>query len=188
VLALPQPGFAAHQPLPDDLDALTAAHAAALDRYVGAAPFLLCGHSAGGLVAHAVAARLEELGRPANGLILLDCYWPGAALWTDLLPRLLSSDAVTRQVLAAAGVSTERLTAAGGYLRLLAGWQPEAIQAPTLLLRAREPIPEVTTDGSRWRLAHTGLDVPGDHFTMLTDHAAELADAIGRWPAGAVAG
>jgi len=180
VLVLPQPGFMADQPLPHDLEALTATHTAALDRHIGAAPFLLCGHSSGGLVAHAVAARLEELGRPADGLILLDSYWPDTALWTRLLPRLLSDTAITRQALAVSGVGTRRLTAAGGYLRLLTSWQPEAIRTQTLVLRARELVPDVTAH--EWRLPHTRVDVPGDHFTMLTEHAATLADAISRWP------
>ena len=191
VLVFAQPGFAAHQPLPRDLDALVTAHTIALGRHTGAEPLLLCGHSSGGLVAHAVAARLEELGRPASGLVLLDSYWPDHALGSELLPRVLVSTAVTRQALAAFGIGTNRLTATGGYLRLLTDWQPAPVSTPTLLLRARQPIPEFAADGLQgtpWRLPHTALDVPGDHFTMLADHAVALADAIGHWWKATLAG
>jgi thioesterase domain-containing protein len=39
------------------------------------------------------------------------------------------------------------------------------------------------TDG--WRAAreapHDRVEVPGDHFTMLDDHVAETAAAVGKW-------
>ena len=75
--------------------------------------------------------------------------------------------------------ATDRVSA-GGYLRLLTSWRPEAIRTQTVVLRAREPVPDVTAH--EWRLPHTRINVPGDHFTMLTGHAATLADAISRWP------
>ncbi|MBY8887001.1 alpha/beta fold hydrolase [Streptomyces sp. PTM05] len=183
VLALPHPGFPVGSSLPRGLDALVAAHTTVLDRFMSSGPLLLCGHSSGGLVAHAVAAHLEELGRPANGVVLLDSYWPDDFLWTQLLPRLLSSAAALGQPLTTSGLSTERLTASGGYLQLFTGWQPGPIRTPTLLLRAREPVPEVPTDWQSrpWKLPHRQLSIPGNHFTMLTDHVTVPAEMIRRW-------
>ncbi len=184
VLVLPQPGFAEDEPLPRDLGALTAAHATAVGRYAGEAPFLLCGHSSGGLIAHAVAARLEEQGRPASGLVLLDTPWPDRTFQEDVLPRILGSAAVRQQAFTAHGIPAHRLTASGGHLRLLAGWQPVPVSTATLLLRARQTVPEFAEDdrwARPWQLPHTERTVPGDHFTMLDTHASALADAVRTW-------
>ncbi|MCX4092551.1 type I polyketide synthase [Nocardia sp. alder85J] len=184
VLALPQPGFATPGPLPADMAALAAAHAVALTRDPGSSPLVLCGHSAGGVVAHAVAERLEESGRPAAGLVLLDSYWPDRVLHADLLPLVLA------RVLADGGFDPgmDRLTAAGGYLRVLAAGRPPAVRTPTLVLTAREPIPGADAIvPTRWQLPHTAVAVPGDHFTMLSAHAPALAAAIDQWWSAVVA-
>ncbi|WP_051836736.1 type I polyketide synthase [Streptomyces sp. NRRL WC-3742] len=182
VQVLAQPGVESGRLLPADLDALAGAHVAALRRHAGSGQFLLCGHSSGGLVAHAVAARLEGLGRPALGLVLLDTPWPDDTLLHRLLPRALEHTAA--QALAVSGIGADRLTAAGAYLRLLAGRQPAPVTTPTLLLRAQDPTESLAGNGptaTPWQLPHTLIDVPGDHFTMLTHHAPALAEAIGSW-------
>ncbi|MFI1202728.1 alpha/beta fold hydrolase [Streptomyces sp. NPDC020883] len=184
VLVLPQPGFADDELLPHDIEALTAAHATAVGRYTGEVPFLLCGHSSGGLIAHAVATRLEEQGRPTNGLVLLDTPWPDRTFQDAVLPRVLCSAAVRQQPLTGQGVPVHRLTATGGYLRVLAGWQPAPVRTPTLLVRARQAAPEFAEDDRRscpWQLPHTERAVPGDHFTMLDAQAPALADAMRTW-------
>nr|WP_196814384.1 type I polyketide synthase [Nocardia sp. BMG111209] len=183
-LAVPEPGFADAGALPADLDALTAAHAAALARHRGTHPLVLCGHSSGGLIAHAVAARLEQLGRPADGVILLDTFWPDEIVQAQLLPRILSR-AVVQDLFGAAGIGDERLSAAGGYLRLLAGWTPPPVGTATLLVSAVDPLPGA--DGivpTTWRLPHTAAAVAGDHFTMLTGHTEQLAATIRQWLTG----
>ncbi|MFI9722689.1 beta-ketoacyl synthase N-terminal-like domain-containing protein [Streptomyces sp. NPDC052396] len=184
VLVLPQLGFAEDEPLPRDLDALTAAHATAVGQHVGEVPFLLCGHSSGGLIAHAVATRLEEQGCPAGGLILLDAPWPDRTFQDDVLSRVLAIAAVRQQSFTAHGIPAHRLTATGGHLRVLAGWQPAPVSTPTLLLRAQQPVPELAEDDQwarPWQLPHTERAVPGDHFTMLDTHASALADAVRTW-------
>ncbi|NML84015.1 acyltransferase domain-containing protein, partial [Streptomyces sp. R302] len=178
VEVLPHPGTEADQPLPADLDALTGAHAAALQRHAPLGPFLLCGHSSGGLVAHAVAARLEQLGRPAHGLVLVDTPWPDHTL-RRLLPRVLEHAGR-----ALGPCDPGRLTATGAYLRLLAGRRPTPVTTPTLLLRAQQPTGLLAGHGltlTPWQLPHTPVDVPGDHFTLLTRHAPAVAEAIGSW-------
>ncbi|MFF4739562.1 beta-ketoacyl synthase N-terminal-like domain-containing protein [Streptomyces sp. NPDC001262] len=184
VFVLPQPGFAEDEPLPRGLDALTTAHATAVGRCTGAKPFLLCGHSSGGLIAHAVATRLQELGSPAAGLVLLDTPWPDQAFHDEVLPHVLGVAAVRQRDFTAHGIPAHRLTATGGYLRALTGWQPAPISTPTLLLRARQTLPEFASDdrwARPWQLPHTQRTVPGDHFTMLDTHASALADAVRTW-------
>ncbi len=60
----------------DDFEALAAHHVRALIEHRPEGPFALCGWSTGGLLASAMAARLEDLGRPAERLILLDTHRP----------------------------------------------------------------------------------------------------------------
>ncbi|MBB4692917.1 acyl transferase domain-containing protein/long-subunit acyl-CoA synthetase (AMP-forming)/thioesterase domain-containing protein [Actinoplanes abujensis] len=171
------PGFATRAHLPatrDDLfDHLTAAaRAAAGDR-----PLVLVGRSSGGLLAHAVAARLEAAGTPATGLVLLDTYevdlgldasrWV-AALVTEGLGRLRGH------------LDQTALLAVGAYLRLMHGWRPGPLTTPSLLIAAGTPRPGMPEE--RWRATRSGphqrVEVPGDHFTMLDSHPAEVAAAI----------
>ncbi|MEK8173973.1 hypothetical protein NKH77_48615 [Streptomyces sp. M19] len=32
-----------------------------------------------------------------------------------------------------------------------------------------------------WNLPHTALDVPGDHFTIMQEHAASTAESVDCW-------
>lgn len=79
-----------------------------------------------------------------------------------------------------------RLTAMGGYHRLLATWQPTPLdRTPTLLVRATEPM--VMADGEEvtlkvdWRLEHSVREVAADHFTIADEHAGATARAIEEW-------
>ncbi|MFD0266496.1 alpha/beta fold hydrolase [Streptomyces sp. NPDC127106] len=180
VLALPHPGFGPGEALPADLGALVDVHLGALAQRADDGPVLLCGHSSGGWIAWAVAAQLARQGGPVAGIVLIDTPWHEKAAPSDDLTLLLA--AAERRHRAADGngeIGTNRLTATGGYLRILRGWSPAALDgpAPALLLRAREPIGRPVA----WRLPHTVREVPGDHFTMMEHHAGEIAAAIDAW-------
>ena len=63
---------------------------------------------------------------------------------------------------------------------------PPFPRVPTLLVRATEPITGLATDGdwrAHWPVPHTTVEVPGNHFTMLEDHAAATARAVHKWVA-----
>ncbi|MFC8100179.1 SDR family NAD(P)-dependent oxidoreductase [Streptomyces sp. NPDC057363] len=183
VLALPQPGFRAGEPLPDSLTALCAAHADALAEHTGGRPYVLIGHSAGANLAHALTGHLESEGRagPA-GLVLADIYTPadpGAmGVWRDVMLRWATDRAVVP-------LDDTRLTAMGAYHRLLQDWRPRPTRAPVLHLRAGLPMAPWTDPDRDWRSvwhdAHTTADVPGNHFTMMTEHAPDTARAIDAW-------
>ncbi|WP_461012190.1 type I polyketide synthase, partial [Streptomyces capparidis] len=175
--ALPGPGFAAGEPLPADVAALALAHAEEVIRHAGGEPFAVLGHSAGGWVAHAVAARLARLGRPPVAVVLLDSHPPGSAA----LP-LIQAEAGRRLL---DGAARERLddaclTAMGGYARLFAHWRPEELTAPLLHVRAADPLPGLPADGGRpsWPGERRTADAPGDHFTMLGEHGATTMRAV----------
>ena len=55
---------------------------------------------------------------------------------------------------------------------------------PTLLVRAEQPLAGIGEwEKPSWDLSAgvTVLDVPGDHFTMMTEHADTTARAVSEW-------
>ena len=57
--------------------------------------------------------------------------------------------------------------------------------ASTLLIRPREGFPGLPMDAyqdlSSMEQPHTIIDVPGDHFTFLAEHAEVTARAVHEW-------
>jgi thioesterase domain-containing protein len=92
------------------------------------------------------------------------------------------SNALTDEMLGF--INDDRLTAMGAYLRLLADWQPVRTIAPTLFVRASEPLPGVGEDSeSEWGLEFPGgeIEVAGNHFTMMDEHVDATAQAVQAW-------
>jgi thioesterase domain-containing protein len=188
VWVLPHPGFARDEQLPGSLDVLLRRQAELALRCAGGTPPVLVGYSSGGWVAQAVAARLRDLGRPPAGVVLLDAF--------DL--RLGDAAAVFDELMAAnaarieqAGVASEELTAMGWYLTLFQRREPPpAGGGPTLLLRAAEQ-PPLEATGGRAPAPPEGVtatrEVPGDHVSMLSDHAGSAAAAVASWLAAELA-
>lgn len=79
-----------------------------------------------------------------------------------------------------ASASTDRLTAMAGYFELFSGWKPAPLACPTLYVRARDLLPGADP-APDWSLPHAEITVPGDHFTMLEEHARSTALAIHEW-------
>lgn len=79
-----------------------------------------------------------------------------------------------------ASASPDRLTAMAGYFELFSDWKPAPLACPTLYVRARDLLPGAAP-APGWSLPHTEITVPGDHFTMLEEHARTTALAIHEW-------
>lgn len=178
VSVIPHPGFSGAG-LPESVDALVALHTAEILRSTRDAAFALLGRSAGGWIAHAIASHLESIGRRPSAVILLDTYPSGDD--ARALPAMVHGMTEHGEQLVA--LDDQRLTAMGGYLDIFAGWQPASVIAPTLLVRAAEPIAAGAGAGApvSWPLPHDALDAPGDHFTILQDHAATTARLVHAW-------
>ncbi|MFF7309034.1 SDR family NAD(P)-dependent oxidoreductase [Streptomyces sp. NPDC008137] len=188
VLEFPHPGIGAGAAVPEDRAALARTQAENVLRHVGDEPFVLVGRSAGGNVAHLVAHRLETMGRAPTGLVLLDTY--------HITPRnsgedwLLSLGAPppqdTEQPLFTED-DDRALAAVGAYNRIFLDWDPEPVATPTLLVRALRPTPAMaaSADTDHWRTswpaAHEVADVPGDHLTMMREHAETTAATVRTW-------
>jgi len=177
VYSLSLPGFGAGEALPESVEAAAAVLAGAV-REIGSAPGLVIGgHSSGGWLAQGAAACLEAAGEAPEAVLLLDSYAPDSPSLGRMLPLMLAASAGPDGL----GLEDDsRLLAMGAYWRSFAGWGPPAIAARTVLLRASRPAWEPDSDGwqARWELPHTLLEVEGDHFSIVTDHARGTAAAI----------
>ncbi|WP_330333041.1 type I polyketide synthase [Streptomyces sp. NBC_00536] len=184
VHALGAPGFLRGEQLPSTTDAVIEAQAEAVLRHADGAPFVLLGHSSGGMLAHAVAGKLESAGVFPQALVMIDIYSHDDDAIIGIQPGL--SEGMDERQDTYVPVDDNRLLAMGAYFRLFGGWKPEAVKTPTLLLRAGERFFDWTrsTDGdwrSYWDLDHTAADVPGNHFTMMEEHAPTTAQAVEGW-------
>ncbi len=181
VLALPQSGFLEGEPVPATLEAAVGSHVAAIERLAAGDPFALLGHSSGGVLAHAVAAEMEARGIPPAALILLDTY----AVDEEKLPVMIEMMAqIVFTSAAFGGVNDTRLTAMGAYLPLVGSVEAASLATPTLMVKASEPFPGTQTDGewgASWPLYDDSVSVPGNHMTMMGEHAATTAAAVGEW-------
>jgi mycoketide-CoA synthase len=183
VSVIPAPGFAAAEPLPATAGALIAVHAETISKTAGGAPFVLAGHSSGGLVAHAVATRLQNAGQPPAAIVLLDTFTPEKARleeFRSMLPEIVLTDGQQ--------LEDAWLTAMVHYFWLdWTGLDETAL--PTLLVRPDEPLSGPPGQAGRpptWALSSnvTIVDVPGTHFSMMTEHADTTAAAVNDWLAG----
>jgi thioesterase domain-containing protein len=182
VSVVPAPGFAAGEPLPASVGALAGLHAGNIRRSVAGAPFVLAGHSSGGLAAHAVATVLDRAGLAPAGIVLIDPYSAGRKEFSiqnwSLLPDAFLADDERQG-------SDAWLTAMAHYFSL--DWAGlETTVLPTLLVRAQEPMGGSQENGdwkSSWTHSSniTVVDVPGNHFTMMTDHADTTNLAVSQW-------
>ncbi|MEU9387243.1 thioesterase domain-containing protein, partial [Streptomyces sp. NPDC048279] len=176
VSVLPHPGYRTNEPLPRTRQALVRAQTEALLEFTSPAPAVLLGRSSGGWIAHAVAEELERLGTPAAAVVLLDTF--SRAADAHALPLMLTQMLSERE--SAVPMDDVRLTAMGGYLGIHADWTPAPLRETTaLLVRAAASAAEEGIPG--WEYTHEVTTVPGDHFSMLEEHASPTARAVATW-------
>ena len=86
---------------------------------------------------------------------------------------------------AAASLDTQ-LSAMGGYMNLFDDWLPAPLATPILHITASEALSgqPMTPELDRLRLApgsHTTVSLPGNHFTLLSQHAPGCVEVLGDW-------
>ncbi len=184
VVALRWPGFdAIEEPIPASGEAAVALQAEAVLAAAQGAPFALLGHSTGGVFAHAVAHRLEGAGTPPAAVVMVDSYHPtqgeiGDSIGLGILAALLGAEET------GVPVDDVRLTAMAAYLQLVWALPVPAIAAPTLLVRATEPIggdPGSADWQPSWDVPHDLVEVGGNHLSMMDSGADSTAAAISDW-------
>jgi surfactin synthase thioesterase subunit len=182
-LVLHIPGFVEDERLPASLDIAIAYQMSAVEAAVGRdSPLILAGYSTGGIFAYGLASQLEARGREVSAVVLFDTYPPrpdGVATKQEAaaVERLLSNREWRHYL------NETRLTAMGCYLRIVAELDLRPVLAPTLLLRARQPMTAVDGDDWRasWPFPHETSDVPGDHYSMIELHARTAAQTVESW-------
>ncbi|MEU5425338.1 type I polyketide synthase [Streptomyces olivoreticuli] len=189
ISCLTPPGFGADEALPATLEALVAGLAQAVHAEAGgeaAEPVILLGTSSGGILAHATARHLADRGTPVQAVVLLDTYDLRTPTARALLPHLWHG-LYEREHLTD-GYTATALSAYAWTERLLHTWTPGPAPFPTLLLRASEPLPVApgTDPGPHaWQTAlphiTTTLTTPGNHFTLVNQHATTTATHITDW-------
>ncbi|MEU3985444.1 type I polyketide synthase [Streptomyces sp. NPDC026672] len=188
VWALPTQGFGAGEVLPATFDAVSALHADVVTRTVGDGPAVLLGSSSGGILALAAARHLQERGTPAAAVVLLDTYMPRADSPFLRFSQHMLGGMFDRESMFA-HMDTNRLTAMSWYVAMVGEWEPGPLDCPVLLVRSSEPPVSAETTGplelhewqASWERAHTVIDVQGNHFTMVEDHARNTAAVTADW-------
>jgi acyl transferase domain-containing protein/thioesterase domain-containing protein len=186
VTALPLPGFAdGGELLPRDAETMIDVQAAAVRAHRGGAPYVLVGYSSGGMLAHAVAGRLEAEGIPPAAVVLLDAYVLGDM--PERLIRAMNHEVLDRRA-HFAELDFQGLTAMRRYMDAFAHWSPGPVRAPTLFVRPARCVPGVPGEvleehewRSTWKGADRYVEVPGDHCSMMTDHVDGTARAVDDW-------
>jgi thioesterase domain-containing protein len=177
------PGFVAGERLPASLNVAIAYQMRAVEAAIGRdRPLILAGYSTGGAFAYGLANQLEATGRRVSAVVLLDSYPPGPGgvptKQVSAVVQHLLSNREWRHYL-----SETRLTAMGWYIRALTAVDLRPVKAPTLLLRARQPMAGVDGDDWQawWPFPHETRDAPGDHYSMMQLHARTAARTVESW-------
>ncbi len=148
-------------------------------------PYLLCGYSFGGLAAFEIARLLESAGERVGFLGLFDATmspvrWP-ARVWFGMAGRWLSGRWPKHAAPPAPVGPARVLRVSASSLLASARYAPGVYGGAVTLFspRGRDPNLPPLTDVWRGRAASlTLIEVPGNHISMMTAHAAETAAAL----------
>ncbi len=182
VYACSLPGFRGAEPAPGNWDAAIDVLADSIRRVVGNDPFVLVGYSAGGVIAHSLAARFEEAGVSPAGVVLIDTPMPETE---DAMNRVFSE--VMTEILGreheAGAIDDASWLTMGAYMRLLAEYRPASITARSLLIRAGEPLGAGGDPAGwpAWNLCDDRVEIAADHFALIAAAAGATADETRRW-------
>jgi thioesterase domain-containing protein/acyl carrier protein len=182
VFACSLPGFRGTEPAPGCWSAAVEVLEASIRKAVGDEPFILVGYSIGGVVAHSLAARFESTGRAPAGLVLIDTPTPEDEKENNRVFSMVMTEILENEHEAIA-IDDANWLAMGTYLRLLGERGAACLTAPTLMIRASEPLS--TGDGDTcwpsWEVSDEQVEVAGHHFALIEAEAAATADATEKW-------
>ncbi|WP_345006192.1 SDR family NAD(P)-dependent oxidoreductase [Streptosporangium album] len=188
VAALPIPGFSRGESLPNSVDVVLHVFSESVIQAAEGEPFVLVGHSSGGILAHATAAHLESRGERPAGVVLLDTYPPEHEIAMEAVVGQMAVNLLDREA-SFGRFDSARLSAMGRYIGMIHDFTLDPIAAPILLVRPDQWLDggnEDTVSGigewrTSWETAHTVVDVPGNHFSIVEDEAATTAEAMEKW-------
>ncbi len=172
------PGLEGQEPLPTDFAIACQAIAAAVEQAVADKPFVIVGYSTGGDIAHGVTEALERDGLAPVAHVWLDTYLRDPSepkrLFSAMISNLLGENRLD------ATIDDRQLLAMGAYMRMLHEGIPISIDAPSVIIEADKNLTGEMSSEVR-RAADSAIQVVGDHFTIIEDHAESTAMAIDEW-------
>ncbi|MFI8263615.1 type I polyketide synthase [Streptomyces sp. NPDC085665] len=191
VSAVPLSGFLPGESLPTTPRAAVEAIAESVLLAAEGEPFVVVGYSAGGVLAHAAAAHLEqERNIVPAGVVLLDSYRIDrfSAGSEDGFGDMFVTGALEVES-AFGGFDSARLSTMGRYSELMPHVKTDPIKAPVLFVQCLEwfgasdgadaDAPEYRAQP--WDSTQTLRSVHANHFSMLEEKAGDTAQAIEEW-------
>ncbi|WP_329405225.1 SDR family NAD(P)-dependent oxidoreductase [Nocardia vinacea] len=187
IVAVSPIGCRTGEPLPATPTAASEALARSVLEAAQGDPFVLLGYSSGGLLAYRVTEHLEATGGPAPaGVVMLDTYKvhdDGDWLLRAMAEHMVSNEATFGRF------DRDRLTGMGRYVQLLQQMVPGSVTTPTLFIQCAESFLGGSSDRMDWQAEpwdsmHTVVSVPANHFSILEDGSADVAEAIAGWLEG----
>jgi pimeloyl-ACP methyl ester carboxylesterase/acyl carrier protein len=182
VFACSLPGFRGTDPVPGSWEAAIEAMTDSVLRAVGDAPFVLVGYSAGGLVAHSLAAALEAAGSAAAGIVLIDTPSPEQDAAIDRAFSAVTT-AMFENERHAMMIDDANWLGMGVYSRLSRErGRPARIDTPALLVRSTVALDgDGPADWPVWEVTEDQVGIAADHLALVESAAAETADAVEGW-------
>jgi polyketide synthase 12 len=184
VFACSLPGFHNTDSAPGSWHAAIEVLVGLIRRAVGDEPFVLVGYSIGGVIAHSIAAGLEEQGTAPAGVVMIDTPTPTGevmiGIFSQVMTEILDRDHGT------AVIDDASWLAMGSYVRLLAERNPVQISPASLLIRAGRPLGEGgdVFDWPAWNVCDDQVEIDADHFALIETSSAATAAATERWLTG----
>ncbi|AXN43837.1 Putative fatty-acid--CoA ligase fadD21 [Mycobacterium marinum] len=188
VSAIPLPGFARGEPLPDSPEAAVECLARIVVELVGDEPFVLAGQSSGGKFAYALGKHFEDVkNRNLAGVALLDSHKESDPELTELLTREILYD-----VYGESGgqdlFHATRLTAVVSWSDLLPNMYDGPLESDVLFVQCTRPwvMPygagDITYPATEpWSPSNTVRTVAVDHVSLLVEGAKPAAQILEEW-------
>ncbi|WP_308169538.1 type I polyketide synthase [Acrocarpospora catenulata] len=185
VSALPLLGYALGEGLPATMDIALGSIAESVAQASEGEPFVLVGHSAGGVLAYGAASLLEKSGIPPAGVVMLDSFHSPAGgdsqlLSEQVLQYLLQMETVFGEF------NSARLSAMAHWSAIMHDIELANVNAPVLFVQCTEPFSDVEPESDYWRAtpfdpSHAVRTIEANHFSMLAEKAADTARLIDGW-------
>jgi len=185
VSALPLLGYASGEGLPATIDIALGSIAESVVRASEGEPFVLVGHSAGGILAYGAAGVLEKSGISPEGVVMMDSFHPRAGgdsqtLSEQVLQYILQMETVFGEF------NTARLSAMGHWSAVMHDIEPAEVRAPVLFVQCTEPFSDVDPESDYWRAtpfdpSHAVRTIEANHFSMLAEKAEDTARLVDGW-------
>ncbi|GAA0988636.1 hypothetical protein GCM10009555_070750 [Acrocarpospora macrocephala] len=185
VSALPLLGYAVGEGLPATMDIALGSIAESIAQASAGEPFVLVGHSAGGILAYGAASVLEKSGISPAGVVMLDSFHSPAGgdsqlLSEQMLQYILQMETVFGEF------NSARLSAMAHWAAIMHDVELADVSAPVLFVQCTEPFADVEPESDYWRAtpfdpSHAVRTIDANHFSMLADKAEDTARLIDGW-------